>query len=84
MKSDAIDIYTTYISLNAINNVHIDDTLRQRIEGMHNINQSTSYSDINCLYISCIIVTICPEDGVVMKDCFDEAQTIVFNEMETR
>ena len=30
------------------------------------------------------IVTISPEDGVVKKDCFDEAQTVIFSEMETR
>ena len=31
-----------------------------------------------------LAVTISPEDGVVKKDCFDEAQTVVFSEMETR
>ena len=77
MKSDAIDIYTTYISLNAINNVNINDALRQHIEGMviSLQQQLASY-----LYI----VTICPEDGVVRKDCFDEAQTVVFTKIETR
>ena len=38
VKSDALDIYTTYISLNAINYVNIEDQLRQHIEGIVTCN----------------------------------------------
>ena len=78
VKSDAIDIYATYISLNAINNVSISDSLRQHIEGKVINNWC------NPTIILYLVVKISPEDGVVKKDCFDEAQTVVFTEMETR
>lgn len=58
---EALNIYSTYLALNALSPVEIPDSMRQRIE-----------------------VAMCPEDGKVERQCFDEAQDFVFKLMEER
>ena len=51
VKSDALGIYTTYISLNAINNVKIDDQLRQHIEGIVTCNEAMTTMNTHILSV---------------------------------